>query len=206
MGEETRWRIVAGLGNPGRQYAENRHNAGFMAVDYLARTHGFAFTKMMHHGLVAQGSISGQRVVLVKPQTFMNDSGACVGPIVKFYKAPLDDLLVVYDELDLPFEQLRMRPSGSAGGHNGMKSIIQRAGGQDFPRIRFGIGRPPGRQAPRDFVLDDFSREEAALLPDLFARIDTGVRLWIQEGVDRAMNFVNPKPPVRPGSQGSSKG
>ncbi len=193
MSDEIRWRVIAGLGNPGKQYARNRHNVGFLAVDYLAHKHGLAFTKMMNHGLVAQGVISGARVVLVKPQTFMNDSGATIGPLVKFYKTAPADLVVVYDELDLPFGQLRMRPFGSAGGHNGMKSIIQRIGGQEFPRIRVGVGRPPGRQAPKDYVLDDFGREEAAELDDVFKRIEAGVSRWISEGLDMAMNMLNPK-------------
>ena len=199
MSDELRWRVIAGLGNPGRQYANNRHNVGFLAVDYLAHAHGLSFTKMMNHGLVAQGAIKGARVVLVKPQTFMNDSGLTVGPLLRFYKSPQADLLVIYDELDLPFGQLRMRPSGSAGGHNGMKSIIQRVGGQDFPRIRVGIGRPPGRQAPKDYVLNDFARDEEPELGDLFKRIDLGVQRWVTEGLDMAMNLVNPRAaPGRP--------
>ena len=199
MSDELRWRVIAGLGNPGRQYANNRHNVGFLAADYLAREHGLAFTKMMNHGLVAQGLIKGARVVIVKPQTFMNDSGLTVGPLLRFYKSALADLLVIYDELDLPFGQIRMRPSGSAGGHNGMKSIIPRVGGQEFPRIRVGIGRPPGRQAPKDYVLDDFGRDEVPVLDDLFKRIDQGVQRWVTDGLDMAMNLVNPRAKQDPG-------
>lgn len=208
MTEALRWRLIAGLGNPGKAYENNRHNVGFMVVDALAARHGMRFTKMMNHGLVALGEIAGARVALVKPQTFMNDSGTCVGPVAKFYKVAPADLLVVYDELDLPFGQLRMRPFGGAGGHNGMRSIIPRVGGEGFPRIRVGIGRPPGRQAPRDYVLDDFAKDEVPTLDEMFGKIDAGVLRWIGEGLDKAMNLINPKPagkPARPDAATSAE-
>lgn len=188
---DERRRIIVGLGNPGKQYANNRHNAGFMVVDRLADRHGLKFTRMMSKGLVALGEIEGRKVALVKPQTFMNLSGESVAPIVKFYKSEPSDLLVVYDELDLPAGQLRMRPKGGSGGHNGMKSIIARLGSEDFPRLRIGVGRPPGRRDPKDFLLDDFTRDEMAALEPAFDRAVEGIRRWLSDGIDNAMNFVN---------------
>lgn len=188
---EERRRIIVGLGNPGKQYAYNRHNAGFMVVDRLAERHGLKFARMMHKGLVALGEIEGHKVTLVKPQTFMNLSGESVVPIVKFYKSEPGELLVVYDELDLPAGQLRMRPKGGSGGHNGMKSIIARLGNEDFPRLRVGVGRPPGRRDPKDFLLDDFTRDELTALEPTFDRAVEGIRRWLTDGIDNAMNFVN---------------
>lgn len=188
---EERRRIIVGLGNPGKQYAYNRHNAGFMVVDRLAERHGLKFARMMHKGLVALGEIEGHKVALVKPQTFMNLSGESVVPIVKFYKSEPGELLVVYDELDLPAGQLRMRPKGGSGGHNGMKSIIARLGNEDFPRLRVGVGRPPGRRDPKDFLLDDFTRDELTALEPTFDRAVEGIRRWLTDGIDNAMNFVN---------------
>jgi PTH1 family peptidyl-tRNA hydrolase len=188
---DERRHIIVGLGNPGREYANNRHNIGFMVVDKLAEKHGLKFSRMMHRGIVALGEIEGRKVALVKPQTFMNLSGESVGPIVKFYKSTPQDVLVIYDELDLPEGQLRMRPKGGAGGHNGMRSVIARIGTQDFPRLRVGVGRPPGRQDPKDFLLDDFSRSELAGLDEIFDKIIAGVRLWLCNGIDNAMNYVN---------------
>lgn len=188
---DDRRRIIVGLGNPGKQYANNRHNVGFMIVDRLAEKHGMKFTRMMSRGITALGEIEGRKIALVKPQTFMNLSGESVGPILKFYKSEPSDLLVIYDELDLPQGQLRMRPKGGSGGHNGMKSIIARIGSDDFPRLRVGIGRPPGRQDPKDFLLDDFSKSELAALEDVFDRAIEGVRRWLRDGIDNAMNYVN---------------
>lgn len=188
---DERRRIIVGLGNPGKQYANNRHNAGFMLVDRLAERHGLKFTRMMHRGIVALGEIEGHKVALVKPQTFMNLSGESVAPIVRFYKSEPSDLLVAYDELDLPAGQLRMRPKGGSGGHNGMKSIIARLGNEDFPRLRIGVGRPPGRRDPKDFLLDDFTRDELAMLEPAFDRAIEGIRRWLSDGIDNAMNFVN---------------
>lgn len=193
---EERRRIIVGLGNPGRQYANNRHNIGFMIVDKLAEKQGLKFTRMMSRGITALGEIEGSKVALVKPQTFMNLSGETVGPIVKFYKTQPSDLLVIFDELDLPEGQLRMRPQGGAGGHNGVKSVIARVGWQDFPRLRVGVGRPPGLRDPKDFLLDDFSKSELAALSDVFDKALEGIRRWLSEGIDNAMNFVNTPTPA----------
>jgi peptidyl-tRNA hydrolase, PTH1 family len=184
-------KVIAGLGNPGKQYERTRHNVGFMAAELLARRHGLKFDKMMSKGLVALGEIGNVKVALVKPQTFMNVSGECVGPIMKFYKSLPDDLVVMYDELDIPFAQVRMKPSGGAGGHNGMKSIIQRISSQEFARIRLGIGRPPGRMDPAAFVLQPFATAEQIDVEEMIARAADAVEIWLREGVAIAMNRTN---------------
>ncbi len=188
--EERRY-IISGLGNPGKEYARNRHNVGFMFMDALAVKHGLKFSRMMHKGVVALGDIAGAKVALVKPMTFMNLSGECVGPIAKFYKTQPLDVMAVYDELDLPEGLLRLRGKGGAGGHNGMKSLIGRLGTDEFPRLRIGIGRPPGRMAAKDYVLQDFSAGEMAALNEAFDKAIEGMHRWITQGIDKAMNYVN---------------
>lgn len=191
MTEENRRRVIAGLGNPGKNFAGNRHNIGFMVLDRLAAQHRLRFDKMMNRGMVALGDISGVKVALVKPQTFMNDSGMCVSPLLKFYKSTPDDLLVVYDELDLPAGQVKLRKQGGPAGHNGMRSLIQHVGTPDFARLRMGIGRPPGRMAPKDFVLQDFSKMELAELDSTIDRATKGIERWLTNSIDNAMNWVN---------------
>lgn len=192
-----RWRLIVGLGNPGQQYAETRHNIGFAIVDLLAEKHGLKFNKMMNRAIIAIGEIDGEKVVLAKPQTFMNDSGSAVSPIARFYKIALPDLMVIYDELDIPFAQLRMRPFGGNGGHNGMKSIIARLGSQEFPRLRVGIGRPPGKMDPASFVLQPFSAAEREEIAETSERAARGLVIWLKSGIDRAMNFINTSPASR---------
>ena len=189
--DKQAWRIIVGLGNPGKQYADNRHNVGFHVVDKLAEKYGLKFNKMLNRGIAAIGEIEGRRVVLLKPQTFMNESGVCVSPTFKFYKTDPSNLLIIYDELDIPFAQLRLRKSGSAGGHNGMRSIISKIVTQDFPRLRVGIGRPPGRKEAATHVLADFTRDEVIAMRDVHDRAIAGIVLWLNEGIDKAMNKVN---------------
>ncbi len=186
--------IIAGLGNPGKQHEDNRHNIGFMAVDALARKHGLKFDKMMSKGLVALGEIKGRKVALVKPQTFMNASGECVVPVTRFYKTEPVDLMVCYDELDIQAGHLRMRREGSAGGHNGMRSIIAKLNSQNFPRLRIGIGRPPGRMAPADYVLQDFGKGERMDVDDALTRCVSAIEIWLTEGIELAMNRANVAP------------
>lgn len=188
---EDRRYIITGLGNPGREYARNRHNVGFQFMETLAEKHGLKFSRMMHKGIVAIGEIAGAKVALVKPMTFMNLSGECVGAIARFYKTSASDVLAVYDELDLPEGLLRLRGKGGAGGHNGMKSLITHLGTDAFPRLRIGIGRPPGRMAASDYVLQDFSAGEMAALNEAFDKAIEGVTRWIKQGIDNAMNYVN---------------
>ena len=198
--------LVAGLGNPGREYEHTRHNVGFMCADTLARTHGLTFDpKKRSKARVAVGSVAGKRLVIAKPQTFMNLSGSTVQGLAAFYKIPPEHILVVYDDLDLPAGTLRIRPKGGSGGHKGMTDIIRRLGTQDFPRIRFGIGRPPGKMDPAAFVLRPFDRDELPQVQDSIDRVVGAIEAWLREGIDIAMNRYNPAndntnpAPERPG-------
>jgi PTH1 family peptidyl-tRNA hydrolase len=183
--------LIAGLGNPGRQYRYNRHNIGFMALDRLAARLGLTFSRLESKALLAKGTHQGRRVVLAKPQTYMNLSGKAVVSLARFYKVPLVQLLVVYDDVDLPFGTLRLRPAGSSGGQRGMESIIENLGSQEFPRLRLGIGRPPGRMEAGDYVLEDFSRQEMEFLPGILDRAVDAIFTFFDEGLVTAMNRFN---------------
>ncbi len=185
--------LIVGLGNPGAQYARNRHNVGFRCLRRLAAEHGLSFDRRQKNARVAPGTVAGHRVLLVLPQTYMNDSGRAVGPLVQFYQVALPQLLVVSDDLDLPPGALRLRPSGSSGGHRGMQSIIQRLGSQDFPRLRIGIGRPPGRMDPVDFVLQNFSADEEPVIEEALERAVAAIETWLAEGIEAAMERYNVK-------------
>jgi peptidyl-tRNA hydrolase, PTH1 family len=187
--------LIVGLGNPGREYARNRHNVGFMTADQWAAAHTLAFNKIQHHAIIAQGRSSNRRIIIAKPQTFMNDSGRAVGALLRFYKIPIEHLLVIFDDLDLPFGVIRLRADGGAGGHNGMRSIIQHLGGNQFARLRVGIGRPPGRMDPAAFVLQDFSRDETAELDALLDRAGQAIDTFLAAGITATMNQFNPTPP-----------
>lgn len=182
--------LVAGLGNPGRGHLYNRHNIGFMVVDRLAARHGIDMKRAQNRAIVGSGHIAGQSVILAKPQTFMNLSGESVGPLVNYYKVPLDNILVVYDELDIPFGVIRLREKGSAGGHNGMRSIIQHLG-NEFARLRMGIGRPPGRMDAAAFVLQDFGRDELALVSEMLSTAVAAVESFLTDGIDLTMSRYN---------------
>ena len=184
-------KIIVGLGNPGPRYAKNRHNIGFQIVDELAAKHDLSFDKRQFKALIASGRIDGQRVLLVKPQTYMNLSGEAVQPLVSYYKVELEDLMVVFDDMDLPAGVIRLRPFGGAGGHNGMKSIIGRLGSNQFPRLRVGVGRPPGRMDPAAYVLQDFSADEESLMAPVRDRAVQALETWLTSGVDAAMNAFN---------------
>lgn len=184
-------KLIVGLGNPGLEYARTRHNAGFMCLETLATRHGLRFGRGRANADLVSGVIAGQAVVLARPQTYMNDSGRSVGELVRFYGVALPDLLVVYDELDLPFGQLRLRGGGSAGGHNGMRSIIAHLHSQEFPRLRIGIGRPPGRLPTERYVLSLFSLEEREVLPTILDAAADAVQVWLRDGLTRAMNRYN---------------
>ena len=158
--------LIVGLGNPGREYAGNRHNVGFQIADRVALAHGLTFSKVQQQAMIALGRLSDHRVVIAKPQTFMNVSGRAVSGLLNFYKIPRERLIVIFDDLDLPFGTLRLRSEGGAGGHNGMRSIIGQLGANDFARLRVGIGRPPGRMDPAAYVLQDFGRDETLELPE----------------------------------------
>lgn len=184
--------LIVGLGNPGEQYLKNRHNVGFQCVTYLADRHGLRFTDKQHKARVAVGTIAGERVVLAKPFTYMNSSGEAVAALARWYKIdPAAELLVIYDDLDLPFGTIRLRATGSAGGQNGVKSIIQLLGTQQFPRVRVGIGRPPVGWVGKDYVLGNWSREEAEMLPAIYSRVADAVETFIQDGISLAMTRFN---------------
>ena len=183
--------LIVGLGNPGREYASHRHNVGFQIADRYAAAHGLTFTKIQSKAITASGRVDAVRVILAKPQTFMNDSGRAIGALVNFYKVPQQRVLVVFDDLDLPYGAVRLRSEGGAGGHNGMRSIIQHLGSNQFPRLRIGIGRPPGRMDPAAFVLQDFGRDEQAELDSLSDRAVKAIDTFISSGITTAMNQFN---------------
>jgi PTH1 family peptidyl-tRNA hydrolase len=185
--------LIVGLGNPGAEYADNRHNLGFMVVDELARRGRAAAARAKFGAEISEATIGGNRLLLCKPQEYMNVSGQAVARVAGFWKIGLADTIVVHDELDLPFDRLKLAAGGGPGGHNGVKSIISALGDPAFPRVRIGIGRPaPGRDAA-DYVLTDFSRAEAAVLPDLIGRAADAVEAIVASGLTTAMNRFNGK-------------
>lgn len=183
--------LIVGLGNPGRQYKNNRHNVGFMVLDRFAARFNESFTRMEANSLVLKFNDEGIRYTLAKPQTYMNNSGGAVSSLVRFYKINLENLLVVYDDVDLPPDVIRLRPGGGSGGHKGMQSIIQQLGTQDFPRMRIGVGRPPGRKGAAGYVLKDFSAEEVEFLPNILDRAVDAIIVYSLEGLVNAMNQYN---------------
>ena len=187
-------KLIVGLGNPGSKYATTRHNAGFMAMDCLASDFNFEPFKesSKHTALISEGQISGEKVALVKPLAFMNRSGRSVRSLVQFYKLDLDEVLVVYDDVAIDSGKMRLRPNGSAAGHNGIKSLIQELGTQEFSRLRMGI-KPltPFSGELSDYVLGRFSEEELVLLQENLDRVPRAVALWVEEGIEGAMNGVN---------------
>jgi PTH1 family peptidyl-tRNA hydrolase len=186
--------LIAGLGNPGPKYAANRHNVGFRCVERLGIALGLTLDKDQKQARVALGDFDGRRVVLAKPQTFMNESGRAVAALTRFYKVRLECLLVVYDDLDLPLGSVRLRPEGGSGGHKGMRSIIEHLGTQEFSRLRIGIGRPPGRMDPAAYVLQDFSADEGPLLEETLERAIAAIETWLRQGAEVAMDQYNRRP------------
>jgi PTH1 family peptidyl-tRNA hydrolase len=184
-------KIIVGLGNPGREYAATRHNVGFMVVNELARRANAEGTKKRFRSEIREGRLRDQRIVLVAPQTYMNLSGHAVREVINWYHASLEDVLIVFDDMDIPFGQLRIRPSGTAGGHNGLKSIVEQLGTTEIPRLRVGIGR--ARTAARSHVLSRFSPEEERALPDLIRTVCDAIELWIVDGMSKSMNVINRK-------------
>lgn len=182
--------LIVGLGNPGRAHLYNRHNVGFMVADRLATHHGIELKRVQNKAIVGSGRIADRPVIVAKPQTFMNLSGEAIGPLVNYYKIPQRNILVVYDELDIPFAVIRLREKGGAGGHNGMRSLIQHLG-NDFARMRMGIGRPPGRMDPAAFVLQDFGREELPLLSEMLSTAVEAVESFVRHGIDLTMSRFN---------------
>jgi PTH1 family peptidyl-tRNA hydrolase len=182
--------LIVGLGNPGRRYERTRHNAGFMVAERLYDILPSGTARSRFQAELIETRDGDKRVILAKPQTFMNDSGTAVSQIARWYKVPRDRLLLVYDELDLPFGSIRLRANGSAGGHNGVSSVIKHLNTQDFARLRIGIGRPrAGSTVP--YVLAPFSSDEQKALPEIIDRAADAALMWLREGVIVAMNEHN---------------
>ncbi|GAA0417715.1 peptidyl-tRNA hydrolase [Actinoplanes capillaceus] len=194
MSDEAPW-LVVGLGNPGREYAGNRHNVGFMVADLLASRTGGKFGRAKRaQAEAAEGRLgfpnghSGPRLLILKPLTYMNLSGAPVVALSQFFKVPVAQVIAVHDELDVPFGQVRAKRGGGEGGHNGLRSMSKSLATKEYARVRFGIGRPPGRQDPADYVLSDFSGAERKELDFLVDRAADMVEAIVQEGVEWAQN------------------
>jgi PTH1 family peptidyl-tRNA hydrolase len=190
IGGSIEWLIV-GLGNPGHKYAGNRHNVGFQAVERLAAANQLHFDQRQNRAHVAHGHIEGVRVALVKPQTYMNRSGEAVRGLTRFFKVRSDRVLIIFDDLDLALGSLRLRLKGGAGGHKGMASIIACLNTRDFPRIRIGIGRPPGRMPPEAYVLQDFGDDEQVIMEHTYQQATEAICVAISESFEIAMNRYN---------------
>ncbi len=183
--------LLIGLGNPGREYRDNRHNFGFMLVDRLCIRLGTRGMKLQSKAIVTDGIYEGRKILLAKPQTYMNLSGQAIQGLAHFYKLPLEKLLVAHDDLDIPFGSIRIRPGGGPGGQKGVASTIERLGTKDFARLRLGIGRPPGRMDPADYVLQDFSREETKEVSGILDRAADAALSVVVDGLEKAMNRFN---------------
>jgi PTH1 family peptidyl-tRNA hydrolase len=185
-------KLIVGLGNPGREYSGTRHNIGFAVLGALARKHGINFDKRCCHSRAGEGRIGGQEVALAKPQTYMNLSGDAVAALMRRYRIKPEDILVVHDDLDLSLGRIRLRAGGSAGGHNGLKSIIASVGSTEFTRLKIGIGRPETADAPRgdvvDHVLSDFGAAERKVADEAVARAVAAVETVLELGLETAMN------------------
>lgn len=185
--------IIVGLGNPGKKYENTRHNMGFIAVDLIAEEYGIKVDKLKFKALVGEGRIAGRKVVLVKPQTFMNLSGQSVTEIMNFYKEDIENLIVIYDDIDIPTGSIRLRKKGSAGTHNGMRNIVYLLGDDGFPRIRVGIGSET-KVDLINYVVGGVSKKEKDLLEDALTRAAKAAVCIVEKGIDKAMNEYNIKP------------
>ncbi len=185
--------LIAGLGNPTKEYERTRHNAGFDTIDTLADKHGITVAERKHRALCGKGMVGGERVLLMKPQTFMNLSGESIRDAADFYKIEPPQIMIIYDDISLEVGQLRIRTKGSAGGHNGIKSIISHLKSQEFLRIKIGVGAKPDRMDLADYVLSRFSQTDRAVMEDAFQSAAEAVELMITEGAEAAMNQYNRK-------------
>jgi len=188
---EPPMKLVVGLGNPGAKYAGTRHNIGYAVVDRIASALPDVVFRKQFSGKVASARVGGERILLVKPETYMNESGRCVQPALAFYRLPTQDLLVICDDLNLPVGKIRLRRGGSDGGQKGLRSIARHLGTDEFPRLRVGVGAvPPGRDAA-DYVLDRFARDELDLVREASARAAEAVNIWCSSGIEECMNRFN---------------
>jgi PTH1 family peptidyl-tRNA hydrolase len=183
--------VIIGLGNPGNKYENTRHNVGFSALDVISGKHGIKIDRLKHRAFTGDGSVKGERVLLVKPQTYMNLSGESVRDIVEWYKLPMENIIVIYDDVDLPVGTVRIRPKGSSGTHNGMKSVIYQLQSDDFPRIRIGIGKAPEGWDLADYVLSKFNGEESKDVRQSIERAADAAITIVTVGVAAAMNLYN---------------
>lgn len=187
----TEKRLIVGLGNPGAKYQKTRHNVGWRVIDELAARHGLGKGRREGRAQTWDGAIANTRVKLAKPLTFMNRSGESVRWLMDYYDIPLDHLMVAHDDMDTPFGKLRLRKAGGHGGQNGLRSIIQHLGANEFARLRFGIGRPPGRMQPVDFVLRPFKGDEAIVAAETAGQAAKAIEIWLADGIERAMSQFN---------------
>lgn len=184
--------IIAGLGNPGKKYVNSRHNIGFDALDAVAAKYNIDVKKVKFNGIYGEGIIGGEKVVLVKPQTFMNLSGECIRDFKNWYKVENDQIIIIYDDISLPLGKMRIRPKGSAGGHNGIKSIIYQTGSEVFPRIKIGVGSPENPDFDlADYVLGHFSKGEIEVLVPVAVKAAEAVAEIIKNGTEKAMSVYN---------------
>ena len=195
-------KLIVGLGNPGSKYDGTRHNVGFAVIEELARRHPNDGSRVDFEAELAEVTLGESRLLLVQPRTFMNHSGRSVSALQRFYKLPTENLMVVCDDLHLPLGRLRMRSAGSSGGQKGLADILQLLGDERVPRLRLGIGQPPGRIDPSRFVLARFLDEELATIEPSVLDAADAVELWAQHGIDRAMNQINPSPDPSPDEGG----
>lgn len=190
MKPETTYLLI-GLGNPGREYRDNRHNIGFMLIDRLIVRLNARGLKVQSKAIVTTATYEDRKLILAKPQTYMNLSGQSIQGLVHFYKLPVENMLIAFDDLDLPFGTIRLRPGGGAGGQKGFASAIEQLGTKDIARLRLGIGRPPGRMDPSAYVLQDFSREEMKTLSEIVDRAADAALAFVVDGLNKAMNKYN---------------
>lgn len=183
--------VIAGLGNPGKKYANSRHNVGFDTIDLLGSQYDIKVSSVKHKGLLGEGIIQGEKVVLVKPQTFMNLSGECVAEVVNWYKVDMRNVILIYDDIDIELGKIRIRPGGSSGTHNGMKSVIYHLKSDEFPRIRVGIGKPGEDRDLADYVLAGFGAEDRELVDKSISNAADAAVTIIKAGIDTAMNKYN---------------
>jgi len=189
--ESQEWYIFVGLGNPGREYEHTRHNIGFSAIQRLAERWSIDIGRYKFKALTGVGTAADKRVALVMPQTYMNNSGTAVGSFVNFYKIDLAHLVVINDDMDLPFGNIRIRKAGGSAGQRGMQSIIKRLGSEEFPRMRLGIGRPPGRMDPKDYVLKKFKGDEEIILDQVLDTCSDALEIYLEQGIEKAMTLFN---------------
>ena len=193
---QTITHIIVGLGNPGEKYMYNRHNVGFMCIDYLMQKYNFKVNKLKFRAMCGEAVIADKRVLVMKPQTYMNDSGSAIHEAAEYYKIPGENIIVLYDDMSLEVGRMRVRLKGSAGGHNGIKSVIRELGSDVFPRIKYGVGTPPEGEEIINWVLGDLSKADRELLFADFEKTPEAIELLLRGENDKAMQSVNAKSEV----------